>query len=961
MYERGSEWRRWDLHIHTPETALNDRFGDWDEYLSVIEASPEIKVLGITDYYSITNYSKLKQFKSEGRLEHVELLIPNIEFRIAPPSNKATAINIHILVNPDEPQHEQEIVNSLGRLSWEYDGRRYSCLPEQLIALGYAFNPEIQDDRSALRVGVMQFKVDFSTLRDWYSSEQWLYQNSITVVAAGDDGLSGFQQDSAWGGYRQEITRFSQMIFSGRPGERDFWLGLRSPDDHETIERLGGLKPCIHGSDAHEVGKLFYPDHDRYCWIKADTTFEGLKQLCYEPANRVYIGPTPPKFHDQARVISSVRLTNTNDWFDDAELPLNAGLVSIIGQKGSGKSALAELIAYASGSWANNEPSSFLERAGIHLKDLQIKLCWADGAISNVTLGDEQPNNEDVRYLSQKFVERLCADDHIGADLVREIESVVFSYLDPTDTLNASDFVELRAIRTAGIREEADRLQQEVVQLIREECALRNDVAKLPDKNAKIKTLTSEREGLVKQIPKPTSKNEKELQQTLQAYRTALTTLGQTAAAEKQKLQKIKDIRIRVNAFSIQMGRFSNEIDELLRQVGTPEHELVLFHPTLSTNIEQSLTDRETEIKQKIETLFGNKESPAKETIEWFRREIAELEKQESADKALHTRIKTAQTRIAAIDIETQRIQTEIQQIEGPAKERIKAARQEMQEKYTAYFKNLKHEQETLEDLYKPVSAHLAGESASKQEQDLEFSIKWEVSLDDWLARGSRLFDQRKTIPYGTLEELAAAARRILVPAWGSGEPESIGPAMEEFLSEFRKPEYPPSKYLRTGVTVQDVLQWFYEVKHIQLSYGLKYNGIELEKLSPGTKGIVLLILYLGMDVSDTRPLIVDQPDENLDNESIYELLTAYFKVAKERRQIILITHNPNLVVNTDSEQVIVASAVRRENSLPTITYQSGALENNVPEEHSIRQSVCRILEGGSDAFRKRERRYALE
>ena len=159
---------------------------------------------------------------------------------------------------------------------------------------------------------------------------------------------------------------------------------------------------------------------------------------------------------------------------------------------------------------------------------------------------------------------------------------------------------------------------------------------------------------------------------------------------------------------------------------------------------------------------------------------------------------------------------------------------------------------------------------------------------------------------------------------------------------------------------MQDVFEWLYEVDHVCLSYGLKYNGVELENLSPGTKGIVLLILYLGMDIADTRPLIVDQPDENLDNESIYELLTTYFKSAKTRRQIILITHNPNLVVNADSEQIIVATAARRDNGLPHITYQSGALENNTPDDQGIRQQVCRILEGGSEAFLKRERRYAL-
>ncbi len=96
------------------------------------------------------------------------------------------------------------------------------------------------------------------------------------------------------------------------------------------------------------------------------------------------------------------------------------------------------------------------------------------------------------------------------------------------------------------------------------------------------------------------------------------------------------------------------------------------------------------------------------------------------------------------------------------------------------------------------------------------------------------LFDQRRTIPYGTIQDLGNTARRILGPAWMSGDPEKIGAAHAQFLEEFG---------------------------HIRLSYGLKYNGVELEKLSPGTKGIVLLILYLGMDVADSRPLVVDQPE----------------------------------------------------------------------------------------------------
>ena len=105
MLLRGSGWRRWDLHIHTPETALNDRFGSWDEYLAAIESNPDVKVVGATDYMTIVNYSRLRAYKEQGRLANIELLIPNIEFRLAPPTDKATAINIHLLVSPDDPKH----------------------------------------------------------------------------------------------------------------------------------------------------------------------------------------------------------------------------------------------------------------------------------------------------------------------------------------------------------------------------------------------------------------------------------------------------------------------------------------------------------------------------------------------------------------------------------------------------------------------------------------------------------------------------------------------------------------------------------------------------------------------------------------------------------------------------------------------------------------------------------------
>jgi len=100
--------------------------------------------------------------------------------------------------------------------------------------------------------------------------------------------------------------------------------------------------------------------------------------------------------------------------------------------------------------------------------------------------------------------------------------------------------------------------------------------------------------------------------------------------------------------------------------------------------------------------------------------------------------------------------------------------------------------------------------------------------------------------------------------------------------------------------------KWLYGTEHIAIEYSIDYDGVDIRKLSPGTRGIVLLLLYLALDDGDDRPLIIDQPEENLDPKSIFDELVGLFRDAKSKRQVIMVTHNANLVVNTDADQIIV-------------------------------------------------------
>ena len=137
---RGSEWHRWDPHLHAPGTLLCDQFnGDWETYLTSIEtASPVVEALGVTDYFSIQTYRRAKEREPTGRMPGEKLIFPNVEMRLDIKTTKSKGVNLHLLFSPEDPNHEQEIERLLSLLEFEFDERPYRCSISDLTNLGYA-------------------------------------------------------------------------------------------------------------------------------------------------------------------------------------------------------------------------------------------------------------------------------------------------------------------------------------------------------------------------------------------------------------------------------------------------------------------------------------------------------------------------------------------------------------------------------------------------------------------------------------------------------------------------------------------------------------------------------------------------------------------------------------------------------------------------------------------------------
>jgi energy-coupling factor transporter ATP-binding protein EcfA2 len=979
----GSRWHRWEPHIHAPGTILNDQFGgpeEWEKYLVAVEtAFPPIQAIGVTDYYSTESYERMRQAKLADRLPNCDLIFPNVEMRLGVGTVKGSWVNIHLLVSPEDPEHVAELKRFLARLTFQAFDDSFCCSRDDFIRLGQRSDPSLRDAVAALEHGSKQFKVSLDELKEEYRASAWAQANILVAVAGSmTDGSSGVR-DPADATLRQEIEKFAHVIFASSVEQREFWLGERAIDAEGLRQRYSGLKPCLHGSDAHDHKAVGLPAGSRYSWIKGAVEFDSLRQACIEPACRAYVGEQPPMGATPSQVIQRVKICGA-PWLQTPCIALNPGLVAIVGARGSGKTALAEII--AAGCDAISErpnKKSFLTRARGFLAGASVKIDWETADEPEVRALDGSDTGAPAQYararfLSQQFVEDLCASDGMTDALLRELERVIFEAHGVTALDGPVDFDELLELRATRHRQARMR-EEEALSILSDRIGTELEKNKLVPR---IKSQIHEKSQL---IARYTADRSKLVSQGSEERIARVAALNKAADKVRGYLRSFNVQEQTLLAMQDEVADFrQNRAPEALRGLrerhassGVKDEDWMSFLLDYSGKVDGIIASQLTQTRTRVQDWKGTLTTalPAPETpligtdaeLELFPlallgAEIARLEKLIGVDRDTANKFSALSKRIVEETTTLESLKEKLSDFEQ-AMDRASTLVKERQASYARVFEAIVAEQAVLTDLYSPLMTRLAAAEGTLNR--LSFTVTREADIERWANEGEQLLDLRRQGPFKGRGTLRQRAEATLKSAWEIGAADAVSAAMVQFREENQKAllEHSPVPASEEGdyrAWSKNFARWLYSTAHIAVRYSVDYDGVDIRNLSPGTRGIVLLLLYLALDDSDDRPLIIDQPEENLDPKSVFDELVKLFLQAKMKRQVIIVTHNANLVINTDADQIIVANCgPNPAGSLPPISYISGGLESA-----HIRKAVCDILEGGENAFKERARRLRV-
>lgn len=959
-FSRGSEWWIWDLHIHTPGTKKNDQFTGttldekWQNYVASINSSTEeISVIGITDYFSIENYFKFKNLVANGEVtKKIDLIVPNIELRVLPVTGSATPINLHCLFNP---YIDSEIESRfLAKLQFNYSGSNYSATKSELVRLGKDhLNNQQLEELTAYKKGVEQFVVSLDTLSSIFKNDPTLRENTIVVASnKSTDGITGTiehqdffinKQESQLDATRRSLYQFSDAIFSSREKDRNYFLGKSVDDEKTVIRKCGSLKPCYHGCDAHSNEKIFKPDGNRFCWIKADPTFEGLKQTLYEPEDRVKVQALQPDIKNDRYVISELQFIDSGNLFGNQKIELNENLNSIIGGKSSGKSLLLFSTAKSIDPEQVEKASKRLNFEGYKFDTtFDFKVIWKNGDEDFYSKSDPALKLHKISYIPQLYINYLVEKNNkeelnqlIKNILLQDIEFKVFYEDTLRSVAETNSEVERLINEYFKVRKTALDVQQKSKDIGNSKTiqqAIQN-TTELIQKGQQASNLSETEFKEYSELTQTKSTLDAEIRTISLKELTLQKVLSEVISNKHNLLGKIDtDVNLKGS-----IDRILDELGDISVDITTIKQSIVKDYDTLIQNLQQNIISLDLANKKiAIEKQLVQNTEKLKPLLEKLagQKEIQKLSKQ--------------------LEDEKQKFQSALafeQQLKNLLEEYANIRKQTanlLKERFRLYKLIIDRVNSTKNNIGSDIQ--LNSNLIYRQEN---FSLNNQVNKA--ALRSDHYFNSLfidGALDYSRAIELFEKPLRV----------------NEEKLFSTSEDSIP----LKVRITLEDVLRGIAK-DNFEIDYTVTYKGDNLLHMSPGKKGTVLLILFLQISSSEF-PILIDQPEDNLDNRTIFELLCKMIKEKKKERQILIVSHNANLVVATDTENIIVANQKGQSDGSSGGTYRfeyvNGSLEHtkvkdekilSILQSQGIREHVCDILEGGDIAFKQREKKYAIK
>ncbi len=630
----------------------------------------------------------------------------------------------------------------------------------------------------------------------------------------------------------------------------------------------------------------------------------------FEPEDRVLISNTNPDPIKNIYTIRDINVVNKkiNDQLeiDKIILPLNKNLIAITGGKGSGKTALLDLIANCfidQCSRSGSNENSFIQRIEEQANDLQVSINFLDEEIPEFSkkITDELFfTNTKITYLPQGKIEEYTSET---IKLEEKIKEVIFN-------------------NKIVVESELKKKYDGIIKI------LKNNDEKIRNFNSKIYSIiikTSNEIGV--KISQSISMLEGELKFHHNKLDQFLLLVDSVKKAEIESLKEDGDsLRINLNQlaklrnstvfFLEELDRIEyinqsiNKINELAKGV-ISENNIPIIDISIQKKLAQKLITKATNIVKIIQNEINFKSE-----------EISNLIGLEKEHGELLNFIKNTNDNIERAKSEKEEYDRNVQEIQNLKNQRLHI------------FKSTISQLFEVKEMYNQIIETFTSE---KNEILKEIDFKPVINFDSekFLENADDLFHGKKVKEEKI--EILKKKYKILIK-----NKEDIEKHLKDYFDYALK--------LKNGIKSSRNLNHFYDLifsNHFQILTEIYYNKKLMEKLSLGQKGTVLLKLLLA---EGNYPLLIDQPEGDLDNKFIYRDLVTAIKDAKKNRQILISTHNANLVVNTDAEQIIVANYENNK-----IYYDSGSLENP-----KIKSEITELLEGGMEAFKKRERKYGF-